>query len=330
MTRKRPRVLLIGALIGIVATAGTACIRDADPIDIDDQAVAVHAVLEVGADSVTVVISRPAPLSPGPGSFVQYVPVSDAQVRLLSDDVDSWLVETPDEPCVGARFTFGGTMEADQGAGCYRAILETPIRPGGAYRLEITLPNGETVTGETMTPEPVLLTAPQPLDRITVDCRDSDDCFSQFSEELNRPIPVARFPVTWETPESVERSELLLRPVVVHYEGREYPGHACGLGYSRDAFGTMDETDDWHILNIACTADDFPELARARFDSIRAELTVVGWNDAYSEYIVAISNGQAVREERASPGLTGAYGVFGAVSTSSRMVLLVRTPEPAH
>lgn len=319
---RRPIVLGLLAL----ALPLTGCIRDPDPVQLDEDAVAVHALLETGADTALVVISR-ATSSAGGASPLGGV--SEAEVRLIAHGDTAWLAETPGSACIEH---WSGTGAA--GRGCYRGILATTIASGDAYQLEIRLPDNTRVTGSTVVPEPVELSAPAPDLRVTASCRQPDYCYGEQTNVWPYTLPVVTIPVEWEEPPfSVAATVATLRPVAVYYDDVEYPGHACTLGhYGAGPYGAPSgSTRDgvYAVPNIGCRGDLYPALEPARFDSIRAELSVIGLNEAYYEHLVA-GSWQGIRAASASHGIEGAFGVFGALSRASRTVLLVREaiPEP--
>lgn len=316
-----PTPLLV-LLLAVPGIAG--CLRDPDPIELDDQAITVHAMLEVGAESVVMAITRPP--RQGDRSF-QYVAVSDAEVRLAAGQDVVWLVESSDVDCIDQRF--GGPGPEGGGAGCYRATLPSPIRPGTVHTLEIRLPDGTVIMGETTTPEPVVIRMPAPDHRITLSCSDRDACYGAQRSTPPYIVPVGTVPTAWDPPPSVDRVSLMLRPVSVYLHERAYPGEACNLGSLGGAGGggTTRDSIDWLIANITCSNAPVPELGTARFDSIRAELSVIGWNDHYSQYVDGLRS-HGIRIEAAAHGIDGAFGVFGAVSRATRTVLLIRDPPP--
>lgn len=317
-TRAR-RLLILG--LGAAVLGG--CFRDPDPIDLDDEAPAVHAILEAGADSVIVVVSRPARSTPT--RWVPYLGVAGAEVRLIAGEDTTWLEETPAIPCVAIWYGDEGS-----GEGCYRATLSGPIEPSAMYRLEVRLADGTLIRGETTTPYPVQLRTPEPGLRLTVDCAHESVCYGQDLREPPYYRPVATIPLGWDTPRSIRMAEASLRPVAVYYDGAVYPGSACVLGHgtiSRGGFTATRDTLDWRIRNLGCRGDLHAELHPARFDSIRAEISVITWNEHYSRY-TELSRGQGIRVDAASQGLEGAYGVFGAVAPATRTVMLIRDPPP--
>ena len=75
---------LLLPLAGSALLAG--CLRDADPIDIPDDAPAVFAILEAGADTATVLIARAGHLLEQPG----YEGIDGAEVRLIHGADTVW------------------------------------------------------------------------------------------------------------------------------------------------------------------------------------------------------------------------------------------------
>ncbi len=307
---RRLPILALGAL-------ATACLRDPDPFDLDDAALSVHAVLEAGADSAVVLISRPTrPGDPGP---VPYDPVSEAEVGLVLAADTTWLVEDPDAPCVGPWYADG----SGSGAGCYRAPLDRPVAPGAVYGLVVRLPDGGRVTGETRVPEPVDVVAPDVGASVSVAC-DTDDRCEPEPPEFG---PIASVRIAWSAPPDDEAVVVQIAVREVYSGGAVYPGDACELGWGPLVGGPATplrtETVRWDLPRVTCAG----ELARTRFDSIRAEIRVVALNPAYTRYAEAAWEG-TIRVDATSQGLDGALGVFGAVAPALQEVLLVRDPAP--
>lgn len=299
-------------LLVLVSWTAVGCFRDPDPIEIPDDDLAVHAVLETGADSAVVLLNRPGGSS---DFFGQVRGVPGAEVRLIRDGDTIGLLEDPSGSCLA----YGGV--GGPGGGCYQARLATPLSPGAPVRLEVGAPDGVRATGRTVPPQPVAVMSPNVDARIGVRCGDPDTCFAEslFGPPYRRPL--AEIPVAWDAPPSVVRAEVFLRPVAVFSGGVEYPGDACYLGFAGGDRALAGDSTLWQVVNVGCGAVE--DLAPARFDSIRAELTVTGWNEEYARWIDA-RGGEGIRVDAASPGIEGAFGVFGAVSTARRSILLVR------
>lgn len=254
-----------------------------------------------------------------------YEGVRDAEVRVIAGGDTIWLVETPSFPCTVTR-----GISAEEGVGCYRSSLPASVLSGATYGLDIRLPDGTRATGQTVVPAPVTISAPAPDLRVTVTCPDGEYCYGENMDVPPYTRPVATVPLGWDLPPSVAGAHLALRPLAVYRDDVVYPGEACGLGYNpRYASGQSTYRpgdEEWSIPNIRCQ-NEYPELNPARFDSIQAELVVMGLNETYVEYLTAGGWG-GIRAEASSHGIAGAYGVFGAMSRASRTVMLVRDPPP--
>lgn len=297
----------------------TGCLRDPDPIALDEQALNVHAILEAGADSAVVVVSRPR-TSTQP-SFTGYQGVNDAEVRLLAGTDTTWLLHDPVRPCVSPS-PYGGP--ASTAEGCYQADLGAPVQPGSRYRLEVALPDGTHATGETLVPPAVSLRVPDPGGRFTVSCNDTESCRSQRSSWQYTGESVVAIPVAWKQPEAVAGARVTLSSAVVHWNTLELAGDACPLGVLN---APEPDTDSTTVEVVGVHCDEDSPFGPVTFDSIRAELSVVGWNEHYARYQEA-RRSRGIRVDAATQGLDGAYGVFGAVAVTTRSVILVRDPPP--
>lgn len=311
----------------------TGCLRDPDPLELDDNAITVHALLVAESDSALVWITRaknpylnPPPVVSGPyWGDAPYRGVSGAEVRVISGSDTTWLIEGSDRPCTGT----GGESEG-QGAGCYRASLPAPVLSGATYALDIRLADGTRITGETVPPEAIAISAPAPNLHVTVSCRDGEFCYGEDTTEPPFTLPVGTVPLGWDLPPSVVGTHLALQPLAAYLEGAVYPRDACTLGYyggfASQQYRYRPGDDGWAIPSIGCGLEH-PELRPARFDSIRAQLVVMGLNQTYVDYLTS-GAGQGIRSEAASYGIEGAYGVFGAMSRATREIVLVRDPPP--
>lgn len=308
---------LLGTLVLAVATVG--CFRESDIIDIDDDAVAVHAMLQGGADSAVVLITRADDdlLTPP-----DYRPVTGAQVRLIHDADTTWLIEVEGRSCVFNARSAPGTV----GDGCYRARLPGPIASGQDYSLEISLPNGDRITGATRVPAAPEILRPAAGARIPTACGHAEFCLGREVQGPPLVLPVARFPVRWSQPPDAGRAQVVVSPHRVLFDGVEYSGDSCSLG-SRHPLGTLvTDSIDWPVRNISCGAEP---LSPARFDSIIVDVVVTALDPGYERYLEAVFEGSSVRGASVREGVDGGYGVFGAAAASSRRIVLVREPPPA-
>ena len=312
--------LLRTAALGTgLALAAGACFRDADPIAIDDRAVAVHAILEAGADSAVVLVARPdLPSDPLPPDLR---PVRGAVVRLIHGSDTTWLVEDPARPCIAPP-----VVADHSGDGCYRARLAARIAAAETYGLEIELPDGERITGSTRVPAPPDVERPAAGARIPTACGSADACFGQSVQGPPFVLPVARFQVTWQPAPDAGRSIVTVESREAWLNGVAYPAGSCALG-SVHAFGAIAEDSvDWRVPNIVCEQE---ALAPARFDSVAANVAVTSLDPGYARYLDAVLDGSSVRASSVREGLTGAFGVFGAAAATSRRIVLVRDPPAA-
>jgi hypothetical protein len=306
------RLILFAALAAIAG-----CIRDPDPIALDEFAVSVDAVLEAGVDSAVVFIGRPAP-----GGFSgrdSYRAVSGAEVALVLGSDTTWLAEDPSAPCVQ-----GASDGDDAGRGCYRAHLAGSIQPGATYGLEITLPDGSRVTGSTVVPHPGEVLSPAPGHRVVARCASEDVCWPAPPDYA----PVALLDLEWRNGEGVEAVLLHMEAVDVFYRGGTYPGSDCTLGFNVPGgfLGVLrSEKTLWSVPAVQCHGE---ATANSRFDSIRARVRVVGVDAAYASYAEALWEGSTIRDASASAGLTGAFGVFGSAAVAAAEIMLIRDPAP--
>ena len=315
--------VLVSATLAAAALSTTGCLRDPDPIAIDDRAPAVYAVLHAGAESADVLITRAGRWDQSPG----YVGISGADVRLVHGADTARAVEDPDRACAGlggGYYAYGPTPDAGYADGCYHAELAAPIARGEAYELIIDLPSGQRVTGRTRVPIPPTLVRPEPGLTVTAACGNPDPqyCYGRYHEDTRRFDPVAAVPLEWEPATADTRYAVRVRGLVAFLDGVGYEG-GCVLGYG---FGDAEvEAGHFAIPNIGCEAE---ALAPARFDSIQAEALVATLGDGYAAFLDALAEGQTVRGSAVSEGLSGAFGVFGAVAPARRSFTVVRDPAP--
>jgi hypothetical protein len=311
----RPSLLLVlGLTLGLAG-----CLRDADPIGIDANVVAVHAVLGAGSESANVLITRPDIDLLNPPD---YRPVTGAEVRLVAGTDTTWLIEDPDRACVGSPFG-----DARSGAGCYSGDLTFPIAERATYHLEIELADGGRITGSTRVPAAPALARPAAGSRIPLACNSAESCFGQDIAGPPFVMPVARFQVTWQASDEVQRFHVLVSPSRVVLNGDSHAGQVCLLGsrFAYPHFSTTADSIDWRIENISCGEP----LVPARFDSLVADVVVTALDPGYARYLEAIAQGSSVRATSVSEGLDGAYGVFGAAARGTERITLIRELRPA-
>lgn len=314
------RRLMIGlAVAAMTCGALSGCFREPDILHVDDTIPSVFSVLMAGADSAVVLVVRPAEAS-GPGRVIGHEGVGGAEVRISSGGDTTWAAEMTDQ-CTAA---FVGNQAP---GGCYRATFTEPVEPGQEYHLEILLPDGGRITGQTTVPQPPRILEPAAGETVVASCDSPDSCYGQRPTYPDQEfVPVAWVPMVWELPPGVRRVIPTLEETTTFHDGQTYTG-GCELGRIFARFGAQAEPGaaadslPWPVLNIQCLEE---ALQPGRFDSIRARMSVYALGPTYTAYLNALAGGNTVREARASHGLSGAYGVFGATTPAHRTLMIVR------
>lgn len=271
----------------------TACERMPTSLQFSGDDYVVHSMLVAGATTADVLLVRMAAGGGAFGGGMHGVPVTGAVVHIV-DGADTVPLSTPGRPCAWAHEAVG----AD---GCYSGQLPGPIMPGGSYGLLITLPGGRRVTGQTSVPLTPVITEPQPLSEIEV--------LHQSFQEIP-PIMVGWSGVA-------ARTELRIMA-----EGRR-----CALLIGREGI----EWQSWGALWIDVTAVSEARLHRRllhcheeeRVERVPGRILVSAFDVNYAAHLFDLGDGVAVMPHRARHGVSGAWGVFGAVANGERAVELV-------
>lgn len=294
------------------------CLRDADPVAIEEHPLHVHAVLQAGATSATMLLSRPEPQGH------VYRPVSGAEVRLTRGGETVLLTERPHgEPCV----VVGRTAVGD-GAGCYSAVLPEPIQAGATYELEV-LTTDRRVTGSTTIPGAIEFTAPDAGAAYAIPCPPpgaTPVCQSDFGDQPPfELIPLATIVVEWVPPAGAERVEAVFRPKRVVKDGTEYPGDHCEVEPSLlyEPLVAPGGSARWPVHSVYCRGP----LDVIGWDTIYVDAVVPVYDSAYATYMDAVLGRDAARVEVVTAGIEGAFGVFGAANARAWEVALVRVEE---
>jgi hypothetical protein len=320
MMRRRPGTLLMFVLL--LGSAG--CLRDADPLAVDPDPLQVHAVLTAGADSVTVLVSRPAADRHG------YRPVSGAEVRLIHEGAAVRLFERTDSTACAMV----GHMPIGGGSGCYTAVLPQRVTAGGVYDLEVLVPGGARVTGTTRVPGPVTITGP---DRTTysIECSrlagsppgGGGSCWGYSAgPPTHRLEPLATLELEWTAPAGAGRVEVLFRTSRVERQGTTYFGPLCEVGAPTlyRAVAAPHDGVRWPVQSIHCGSP----IDAIGWNTIFLDAIVAAYDAAYGAYMDAVLDRDAARIESLSAGLEGALGVFGSVNVTVREITLTRMLPP--
>ncbi|MBA4156851.1 MAG: DUF4249 family protein [Gemmatimonadetes bacterium] len=305
--------------------AGSACdfVRPPTVVDIPRDQLLVHSVLSAGTDTVRVLLTRPASAqsfdrAPAP------IPVSGARVRIAGGGAEVLLREAAEgfAACLTPRYNGDPSPPPTvAGLGCYTAILPGGVQADARYTLEVDTPGGERARGETTVPATPGWIYPREAERISM----------RWNLQMGYPVAEAESVVLrWRS--SAAAVEI---PISVSYEvyaGRQAAdAHSCALYLTNPdgsfvAYGTGLVQGDSirvraHLTNCTRRGDP-PGSTPLRPDSAAFSLLLAAYDSAYMVHADR-RDGRGLREDRASPGLTGAYGVFGSVATAGRRVMFV-------
>lgn len=312
------RLCLLLALV----LSGCDVLRPPGTVDPEGESLQVHSVLWEGSDTVLVLVER----SWMENGYARVGPVSGARVRIAGGGAEAVLPEAPAgfRACLETNDHYAGSQPAPPaiGPGCYAAVLSGGVRAGESYSLLIELADGRSVTGRTTVPHPLELVRPAEGARIAVP-----------RVHGGRGAVHDSLLLEWRSGNGEGRSWPGLVPVAVHAGGRLVPGARCQAHLSRADAGSPFSTplrsqgDSVRVrASIGpCHAPSAPGTAPSelRPDSVAAVLSMSAFDSAYHEYYRRSSTG--VREENASAGLEGAYGLFGSAAAAQRRLMLVFT-----
>ena len=224
---------------------------------------------------------------------VDPVPVVGATLRLVVDSVELSLREGP-----------AGACGLPIGSACYRANVSGLLHPGDSLRLAGELPSGESVFGEARIP---------PTTRVRVEGVETDTVRGLVAggmgarlagiHEAGAAVSVAQT-TTWATFFAGSRRvvcEISLPGPPPTADLREARHVVLSLGDPR--------------------CPDVPDLA---WDSVAAPVTVLTYDEHFTRWIEG--NGRISADD--DTGVFGAFGVFGA-ATPTTFVLMVRAAPTA-
>jgi hypothetical protein len=292
---------LIRALAVAAAAASAGCLRVPEPILPVVESVAVHAVLDTGGREAVVLVTR------FPPGATQAVPVTDAEGEVGRGGVSVALAADAGAPC---RFEAGAAVAS----GCYRASLAEPVAPGDEWWLRVTLAGGETARGEVRVPLAPEIREPA-----------GEEIRLQFSSRDGGTVVDA--PLRWVWADAAARLGQRFGPATGFGAGAVLNAHCHAAARIEDApAGTVPPLGETHarllVHGAACQAAGGP----VAWDSIRVPLLWVATDTAAARYLSAAHAGTGIRPQRASAGLRGAFGVFGATTTVRRTITILPPP----
>ncbi len=265
----------------------------------DPAQLVVHAVLQAGADSVTVVVARVG--------VREAEPVTDAQVRLVGGGTMTVLpgaLQPSVHTCRPVPEVPGQAPRPR--TGCYTARLPGGVQAGVEYQLEVDLPSGERVRGRTVVPAtPALHGAGE---RLRVPGR---------ATEWGSLRSVSPFTLRWTADQPVSVWGQSVRGWARDVEMN------CAASLHRDDDVPVTGRPDSVRLGVevhGCSPP--PDNQSVRPDSVEMRVSVTAYDSAYVAYFQESDGG--IPLEQASKGLEGAFGLFGSAAGAYRPVVVYR------
>lgn len=302
----KPKHLSTIALPLLLLVSG--CQREPTRIELPEDEIIVLSMLEAGADTVRMLLLR--------GGYdqrsgtPQIEPIVGAEPELSRDGQRALLEPAPRGVlCVAAHpgFVVGGEPAQE---GCYVAALPGGVRAAARYGLRALLPDGAVVTGGAKVPEPPEVLTPEPGERVPAEWATS-------ALQATRPVTIR-----WRSRGGTASVGLVAVVTGVFIGGEAQEWHGCRVAGSGSALFPPDrETAQWRLWIFGCVPDVSPGAAPA--DSIEVELRVIANDAAFTRYIEA-GFGRSIRRSDVSANLEGAVGLFGAMASEARRVMLYR------
>lgn len=303
--------------------AGSACdfVRPPTVVDPPRDQLLVHSVLSAGTDTVRVLLTRPA----SDQSFdAAPVRVSGAQVRIAGGGAEVLLREAPEGfgHCLIPRYNGDPSPPAAvAGPGCYAAVLPGGVLAGTRYTLEVHVPGGERASGETTVPARPEWIRPAEGERIHMRWSTLGGLHMGEVESLALQwrsaaaaleIPIVAADEVYAGGQIVEAGCVLylLNPdgSLAMYSGASVQGDSLRVRA--------------HLANCTQRGAAAGSASPVRPDSVSVSLLLAAYDTAYVVHTNRRGE-RGIREDRASPGLRGAYGVFGSVATALRRIMFV-------
>lgn len=292
----RPSALL-GALAALLAGCGSAADSMA-PRDVESRVV-VHSVLQAGADTAVVLLTRTS------SRFHQFypdhaTPVSGALVRLSAGKDTVQLVEQlgTENRCIERT----GQPIGGNGTGCYLALVPGGVRVGESYGLSVEVTGHELIQGQATIPAPPTLLEPTPLATLAVGATPN------LGEGLE-PVPLR-----WGTVQPGQRLELRLRTreaecvltIEVNRQLAVYYSAIDLTGEDTAAIGSR-----WLHCGGSALGESYP-----------ADLYLTAYDSVYTRYLEQNMSYGSTPRSLASAGVRGALGVFAGAATTRVPVTL--------
>ena len=310
----------------LVLAAGCGVIPPPTGVDLPPS-LQLNAVLPAGADTVAVLIEEAETVD---GSLPT-TPVSGAQVRLSGPGAEATLREAPAGFAACVRqfdSATGMPFTLPAGPGCYAGVVPGGVRAGGTYSLAADLPGRGQVTARTTVPLPPEPVYPGAGERIPLRAMQGFGGSQLATDVLT---------LRWRTRRSGEQVVPGVAAGRVFHDGRAVPGAQCGVFLRSagdvvvDGTGREGFADSVVVQGLVAGCGEWTGAGASRQyrpiqpDSVEVHLHLTALDSAYTHS--RVGPGGAVRDSKASVGVTGAYGMFVGLAASRRRITFVLPPD---
>lgn len=298
-------------------TVAMGCDRDDPTIPSASRGpVTVQAILRAGDDTVRVAITQTRFSLFG----TRLAPVSGAEVWIHGPHASVALRETGPELVACLWAPPGAPTEPpddDVAGGCYVGVLPAAIQPGERYGLSITLPDGNMVEGETFVPKPGTVTL-EAGGRVVL---------PPAGPGLGWPVGVD---LAWSRDSDAVALQFDLQRSVPYAADKVIEGGACSVAYTFEPSRTRAAagTGELQVYRVHCIRqvdpDDPNRYEPIAWDSVKTAVYVVAENPEYGYFTDYLLFEEAMPLPKASAGIRGAVGVFGAVTVTGVPIVFVQ------
>jgi hypothetical protein len=283
---------ILNRLPWLLTLALAACAREPTRIALDERYLAVHSVVETGAQTATVLLTWNLPSGAVRGA--------DGATVFLNRGPERWqLRPNAVEGC--------SVLPDGLRAGCYGVVLDRPLQPGEPVTLAIGTEGASAEAVATLPPH-LEVVQPSSGEAVTLECAPGPVCQPTDPRGL-----VTTVPVRFRAAPALRRIETSLTARHAYRAGRPLPDAACTIDVvsAGPADPLLRDSLAVYLREVRCVA---PSGAPLEWDSIAAEIHVTAYDSAYARYQDAVEAFGTARPAQMAAGVRGAVGVFAGAS----------------